>query len=87
MEMAGQTLKFAKKFIKEDNIDNENFEKVIEMKEKVQELRDVTVDLLVRRREKDTKSKTKGGIQNVNEEHTKIVGEHQKHSKYDKSRK
>ena len=72
--MALQALKFAKKFIKEDNVDNEIFDKVIEMKEEVKELRDVTVDLLVRRREKDNKSKTNEGIQNVNEEHTKIVG-------------
>ena len=35
MEMNGQGLKFAKKFIKEDNIDNEMCDKVIEVKEKV----------------------------------------------------
>ena len=38
MEMAVQALKFAKKFIKEDNVDNEIFDRVIEMKEEVKEL-------------------------------------------------
>ena len=53
MKMAERAMEVAKKSLTEDNINNDIFDKVIEMKDCIKEIGNIVVELLIKSKETD----------------------------------